>query len=414
MEDLADKIYSTAELKDSLARVCKDLMFDEPYYGLFLLTVNKSWQDNIGTAGVCLNGINYDLRISPKFWSSLSSDHQKGLLKHELLHIAFFHLTDYNHLTDARVRNIAMDMEINQYIKPEWLPEGGVDIDSPEFAAMNLKRKAGTQYYYDELMKQCNTNCNNPNPVVIICDAMDNGDQTCTLPDGTQIIVPDHDWQDMENVDEATKKMIQAQTGHILKEIEEQVKKSNPGNIPGELAEILEKLSIIIPPKFDWKGYMRRFVGKSTKIYTKKSRRKLNKRLPDFPGLKIKKQKHVLAAIDTSGSVNKDELKEFFNELYHINKTGTDVTIVECDTAISYIGEFDPNKDLEIHGRGGTSFQPVIDYYNKNLNKYSCLFYFTDGEASTPHDAKGNILWVLSSVSNMNENLPGSVIKLEL
>jgi predicted metal-dependent peptidase len=398
-------------LKDSLARTCKDLMFDEPFYGLFLLSINKKWDKEMPTAGVCLNGINYDLIIQPEFWSSLSSNHQKGLLKHELLHIAFFHLTDYGHLSDKQVANIAMDLEINQYIDKDWLPEGGCVIDNEVFKPYNFPAKAGTQYYYDELMKQKKSNCQN---IKAICEGLEKGDSSCTLPDGTEVDLTQHKWDDIAEIDEATKKMIQAQTGHVLQQIEEQVKKSNPGNIPGELAEILEKLSIIIPPKFDWKGYMRRFVGKSTKIYTKKSRRKLNKRLPDFPGLKIKKQKHVLAAIDTSGSVQKDELYEFFNELYHIKKTGTDVTLVECDTAISYIGEFDPKKDLEIHGRGGTSFQPVIDYYNKNVNKYSCLFYFTDGEACTPHDAKGNILWILSSVSNMNEDLPGSVIKLEL
>lgn len=59
-----------------------------------------------------------------------------------------------------------------------------------------------------------------------------------------------------------------------------------------------------------------------------------------------------------------------------------------------------------------TNFQPVIDYYNENQHKYSCLIYLTDGEASTPQDAKGNILWVLSSESKMNNELPGSVIQL--
>ena len=305
-----------------------------------------------------------------------------------------------------------MDLEINQYINKDWLPENGCFIDSPAFSQLNLKGKAGTQYYYDELMKQKSTNCKN---IDAICKALADNESSCELPDGTKIDLTNHDWKDLEDLDEATKKMISAQTGHILQQVEEQVKKSgNPGSIPGELAEILEKLSIIIPPKFDWKSYMRRFIGNATKTYTKKSRRKLNKRLPDFPGLKIKKQKHILAAIDTSGSVNKAELYEFFNELFHIQKTGTEVTLVECDTAISYIGKFDPANDIEIHGRGGTDFQPVIDYYNENMKKYSCLFYFTDGEARTPSNARGDILWVLSSESNMNEDLPGHKIKLEL
>jgi predicted metal-dependent peptidase len=401
----------TYNLKDSLARICKDLMFDEPFYGLFLLSLNKSWDERLPTAGVSLNGINFNLIINPTFWASLSELHKKGLLKHELLHIAFFHLTDYGHLSNKEVANIAMDLEINQYIDKSWLPENGCSIDGEFFAKMNLKRKAGTQYYYDELMKKQSSNCQN---LKAICEALEKNEPSCELPDGTKIDLTNHDWKDLDGVDEATKKMIATQTGHVLEQLEEQIEKSNPGSIPGELADILKKLKITTPPKFDWKGYMRRFVGKSTKIYTKKSRRKLNKRLIDFPGLKIKKQKHILAAVDTSGSVSKDELIEFFTEMYHIKKTGTDVTLVECDTAISYIGEFDPKKDIEIHGRGGTDFQPVIDYYNENLNKYSCLFYFTDGEAWTPKNARGNILWILSACSNLNNDLPGSVIKLDI
>jgi predicted metal-dependent peptidase len=153
----------TYNLKDSLARICKDLMFDEPFYGLFLLSLNKSWDERLPTAGVSLNGINFNLIINPTFWASLSELHKKGLLKHELLHIAFFHLTDYGHLYNKEVANIAMDLEINQYIDKSWLPENGCSIDGEFFAKMNLKRKAGTQYYYDELMKQQSSNCQNLN-----------------------------------------------------------------------------------------------------------------------------------------------------------------------------------------------------------------------------------------------------------
>ena len=48
--------------------------------------------------------------------------------------------------------NIAMDMEINQYIDGHWLPEGGIDIN--DYDDLNLDRKAGSRYYYDQL-KQC-------------------------------------------------------------------------------------------------------------------------------------------------------------------------------------------------------------------------------------------------------------------
>ena len=202
-----------------------------------------------------------------------------------------------------------------------------------------------------------------------------------------------------------------AQIKHVLTQTAETVK-SSAGTIPGEMEEILKRLNTLEPAKFDWKGYMRRFAGKSVKTYTKKSRRKYNKRTPEFPGLKIKQQKHILAAIDTSGSVNTDELKEFLNEIAHMHKTGSEVTICQCDVVIHSLVKFNPRDDLKVYGRRGTDFQPVIDYYNENQHKYSCLMYLTDGEASAPDNARGSILWVLSSIIKMNNKLPGSVIKL--
>lgn len=95
-----------------------------------------------------------------------------------------------------------------------------------------------------------------------------------------------------------------------------------------------------------------------------------------------------------------------------MQKTGTEITIAQADTAISHIGPYNPRKEFEVHGRGGTSFQPLIDYYNANTHKYTCLVYLTDGEAPAPTPARGRMLWVMSSQSQLNKNLIGPQIKL--
>jgi predicted metal-dependent peptidase len=125
-------------------------------------------------------------------------------------------------------------------------------------------------------------------------------------------------------------------------------------------------------------------------------------------------RQHVLLAIDTSGSVSDTELKEFMNEIFHIYKTGVDITIIQCDTKINSIEPYKGKNDLNIVGRGGTEFDPVLEYYDANIRKYTSLIYFTDGECYTRIKPKGKILWVLSERSSMNTDLPGKVIKLEL
>lgn len=399
--------------QESLAKVSKDLMLIEPFYGLFLINLNKSWE-KVGTALVANKDLNFYLKIDPDFWGTLTYNQRLGLLKHELLHIAFFHLTDFNHLNGkhneyAELANIAMDIEINQYIREEWLPPNPLLPTS--FPELNLEYKKGTFYYYEKLKQEVNSQMGQA--LKAIGQAMANGDSEATLPDGSKVDISNHSWDEIQKMDEATERLVKAQVAHILEQTAEQVQKSQ-GTVPGKIAEILEKIRNVDPPKFDWRGFLRRFVGKSVKVYTKKSRRKFNKRLPDFPGLKIRQQKHALVAIDTSGSVSTKELMEFLQEIHHMYKTGAEVTIIQCDTAISFMGPFNPKQDFTVHGRGGTSFQPVIDYYNENHQKYSCLIYLTDGEASAPHDCKGNVLWVLSSQSQKTDHLPGITIKLDI
>jgi predicted metal-dependent peptidase len=149
-------------------------------------------------------------------------------------------------------------------------------------------------------------------------------------------------------------------------------------------------------------------------VFTKKIRRKENRRYTENPGLKIKMRQHMLLAIDTSGSVSNEELMEFMNEIHHIYKAGVDITIVQCDTHIRSIEPYKGKHEMNVVGRGGTYFDPVLEYYNENINKYTSLVYFTDGECNASVKPKGKVLWVISERSDMNQDLPGQVIKLEL
>ena len=429
----------------SLSKASKDLMLKEPYYGFFLIMLNKLWDSKrVPTAGVSKNGINYQLAINPEFWEGLNEDQRLGILKHELLHIAFGHLTTFFKFSDKRLANVAMDMEINQYIEKSWLPGGEYTKEeyealneklklemsaametgaSPEeiaeilknapsrgifiedYADMNLDLRAGCRYYYDKLKefkdeKEKNGTCGNQ----AMDDLLDNIEMSN---------VPNHDtWEEFDNLTEAEQKLIEKQLQKVLSDAKEQTEKKR-GTVPGEISGLII-VEQIEAPKFDWRGYIRRFTGISTKVFTKKIRRKENRRFSDNPGLKIKMKQHMLLAIDTSGSVSDSELKEFMNEIHHIYKAVVDITIVQCDTKIHSIKAYTGKHEMNIHGRGGTEFDPVLEYYNENLKKYTSLVYFTDGECGYSVKPKGNILWVLSEQSYMNKDLPGKVIKLEL
>lgn len=387
----------------SLSKISKDLMLKEPYYGFFLIMLNKVWRKDLPTAGVSKQNINYQLAINEEFWMGLSDDHKMGLLKHELLHIAFGHLVSFSSFSNKKLANVAMDMEINQYIEDSWLPEGGIRIE--DYEDLKLDKKAGCRYYYDQLLRLQDEKDKNGTTGN---DAMDQ-----LLDNVASGDIPDHStWEEFDGMTEAEKKLIEKQVQKILQDAKEQTVKKR-GTVPGEIEGLIQ-IEEITKPKFDWKGYIRRFTGVSTKVFTKKIRRKENRRYEDNPGLKIKMRQHMLLAIDTSGSVSDTELTEFMNEIHHIYKQGVDVTVVQCDTSIRSIEPYKGKNEINVFGRGGTEFDPVLDYYNANLKKYTSLVYFTDGECYTSVKPKGKVLWVLSERSSMNDDLPGQVIKLEL
>lgn len=394
----------TITKEQSLARASKTLMLKEPFYGYFLQTLNKVWDEGVGTAGVSRRNIGFQLTIAPEFWTKLTDTQQRGILKHELLHIAFNHLF----MRDAKypdhvLFNIAADMEINQYIEEGGLPEGCIDINEYRKELPNLKSKAGTHYYYKELQKE-----EKENPDGKIAQDLENARNGMGDPTGGH-----GTWKEFEDLNEAEKKMVQKQAEYQIQQTANACRSKGRGTIPGELAEILDKIENPEAPKFDWKGYLRRFAGGSQKIYTKKLRRKFNKRFDHLPGLKIKPKKHICVAIDTSGSVSSEELKEFFGEIDHIYRTGADITVVQCDTQIGSIEPYKKGCELKIVGRGGTSFTPAVDHYNEYQRRYSALIYLTDGEAPAPENPpKGRCLWVMSSKSHLNNDLPGHCIKL--
>jgi len=388
--------------QESLSKTSKDLMLKEPYYGFFLLSLNKIWTDKVPTAGVSKDGINYRLYISEIFWNSLNDNHRRGLLKHELLHIAFGHLTMYFKFSNKRRANVAMDMEINQYIDEDDLPEGGIKLS--DYESLNLDPKAGCRYYYDKLKdledkKDQQGSCGNRNMDKLLDD----------IKNGNNL---DHStWDEFEGLTEAEEKLLDKQVQRILNDAELKTK-SRGGHVPDELKDKII-LDEIIPPKFNWKNYIRRFTGVSTKIFTRKTRRKENIKFPDNPSLKVKMRQKMLLAIDTSGSVNNNELKEFMNEIHHIYKAGVDVHILQCDTTIKSSKDYDGKFELGIVGRGGTSFDPVLEFYEEH-REYTSLIYFTDGECSTSLKPSKPVLWVISEQSDMPEGLPGRTIKLEL
>lgn len=381
----------------------KRFLIKEPFYGLFCMSLPRQVTSNVKTLCVAKRGLTCELCINPDFWNAHTDDEQIAMLKHEISHIALQHMFLYNSFDNKDLFNIAADMEVNSYI--ENLPSTAVTA-----LKMRLPSEQGTKYYYEELLKNFpqveqdgfdgqagDGNQNN--------DDTDNGEGS---GNGGSPIDDHSTWKEFENMSDATKQLITNNINRILVETAEQVQKSR-GTIPGNLVSIIEKLKEKKPEVFNWKAYFRRLLGSIYDVNIRLTRRKQSKRFEGAAGVQHKKKVSILVAVDTSGSVSNKELSEFFNEIEYIYKAGARITILECDTCINSVTEYDGKTIPEIKGRGGTEFDPVIEWYIKHKKEYASLVYFTDGYCSLPQKHPSDVIWIITS-NGCEQDYPGKTV----
>ena len=436
--------------QQDVAKAGRTLMLKEPFYGYFLVGLNKEFSKSIPTACVAKDGINIKLVVNPEYYDKQDTNTKVAILKHELLHVAFEHLGMFEDFKDKQLLNVAADLEINQYIEDHWKGETweGLEIENGEFKGVKLPPKAGTRKYYellqtelDEYDKQQQQQGQGQGQGQGCGGGQGEGEGEGDgkgSGSGTgegkgqgqggggnesfaewfrgQGHADEHSlWEEFENMSEAEKKLIKKQIDHQMKEVAEQVQRSR-GTIPGELSSYINKLFEKTEAVIDWKSYLRRFGARASKIETKKTRKKPNIRFGSGPAIKINPKRKTLVAIDTSGSVSDQDLVEFFQEIEHIFKSGVEITIMECDSYVHRTYEYKGLKQdvLRISGRGGTSFDPVMDEILKAPGKYQNLLYLTDGYAPAPIKVPLiPILWVINSTSQINPELPGAQIQIK-
>lgn len=361
-----------------LTKACKQLIITDPFYGLFLLNLKKAYSNEVSTLGVGLNNLDCELLVNKEFWDSLSDKTQIACVKHELGHILMHHLTMRESFNDQEKCNIAMDIEINQYLQD--LPE---TCYFPE--TFGFPKEKGTKWYYDNLP---------------------------SVPkEGTDGIGDHSQWQPFEDLSEVEKQLVSQQIDHIAKHTAEQVQKL-AGKIPGEFEEYIKGLFQKKPPIYNWKKHFRRVVGNSITSEIQLTRMRPSKRFPDARGIKLKRKPQILVGIDTSGSVSQEDLSDFFTEIQHMYKTGVDITVAECDTKIQKIFKYTGPKEIPIAGRGGTQLHELYSYY-KEHKEFSSMVILTDGclfDFNFP--PMKNVIWIITHDGNKSQRFPGIQINI--
>ena len=172
------------------------------------------------------------------------------------------------------------------------------------------------------------------------------------------------------------------------------------GSIPGEIERRIDEL---INPKLNYDELLHRYMDSHVKDDYSWSKR--NRRYPDIymPSQHSEAIGSLTFAIDTSGSISREDTQKILSEINHIIEKykPQQVTILDCDRKIHNIHVIDDTNnvdilDLKFSGGGGTSFVEPIKYCEEHDT--NLLIYFTDLYA-TPitKDPSFPVVWLCYS-----------------
>lgn len=174
------------------------------------------------------------------------------------------------------------------------------------------------------------------------------------------------------------------------------VRDTRPYNLDELIAQKKERL-----PKYI--NILHLFRGAVTSSMTHLTRMRPSRRSGFLqPGKKHELLPSILCAIDTSGSVETEAVEKMLSQVWGVFKSGVEkIDIITFDVKVNTsrpIHYKKNKKKLHIVGRGGTDFQPVINYFEQS-RKYDGLVVMTDGIAPKPKlkykNTKRKTLWFI-------------------
>jgi predicted metal-dependent peptidase len=156
-----------------------------------------------------------------------------------------------------------------------------------------------------------------------------------------------------------------------------------------------------LAPAADWKAELREFINRPTKTdynWKRPNRRHIHRRLylPSLHSLEIG---HIVAMIDTSGSISEATLTRFASELADIATHGAGrITILYHDSAVVKVETWTPDDGvltLTPCGGGGTDHCPCFDWIEQNCDELpDVVIGLTDMLSEFPADAPAfPVLW---------------------
>lgn len=180
------------------------------------------------------------------------------------------------------------------------------------------------------------------------------------------------------------------------------------GSMAGNVREAI--LATLLP-QLDYREMLRGF--RATILA---SRRRLTRMKPsrryEFQHMGSRREfcTRLLFAVDVSGSVGKADVRRAFSIVNRLFQYGVEsIDVLWFDTQIRNTKPLTLKRaarEFHVDGRGGTNFQPLMDYLDEHLH-YDGMILFTDGIAPMPKPPQRNhrtrVFWLFNSMANWRQ-----------
>ena len=192
------------------------------------------------------------------------------------------------------------------------------------------------------------------------------------------------------------------------------------GSLGGDLRALIESTLV---SKQNFRAILSQFRASILSTKRHLTRMRPNRRYGwDAMGSQYAYSTRLLVAVDVSGSVPDEDIKKFLAVINRFFKQGIEsIEVIEFDSKITTekpIALKQAANGIRVIGRGGTNFQPAIDFYYEH-EEYDGLVFLTDGYAPTPvlPDDKRHkpLAWILTTQGGNENNLRplGPVVRIE-
>jgi predicted metal-dependent peptidase len=378
------------------------LILDKPFLGALVLRLPLKQADPkwCRTTATDARALYYNAG----YIDSLSFEQTKFVLAHEALHCALSHFARRGH-RDKHRWDIATDLAINPLLVAEGLkpPPGALLLDNFKdmtaeeiypYIQENASEEPMDQHLYDEGESSPQSGGgggqgggDTPRPRESGGQAGGNRDAADTgegAPRPPPLSAAEREglslqWQ--QRLAGAAQSAMQA------------------GKLGGSLARLVDHL---LQPRLPWRMLLARYLSSAARndySFQRPSRREGTAVLPGLRSQHI----DLVVALDTSGSITDEEIREFASELNAIKgQVGARIVLHACDERLAPDGPwvFEPWEELvvpkQFQGGGGTRFTPVFEWAANLDRQPDLLVYFTDAEGEFPRqEPPYPVLWLV-------------------